>query len=175
MQKILVVIITLAMSSLAQAGSAGNVFSFNAFIFQNGVESSPGGSSDSSINIYDLKFGNISASGLYLGAIYSMYNHEATGSTAEDGKSLGASIGYVGNGGGFIMAHYYLTSEHAKYKKGSGYQLDFGYLTSVSGAFQVGVELVYRNLTYKENEDIPGLESCTIKMLTPMLSLAYSF
>ncbi len=175
MKRLILIITMMAMSSMAQArgGSDGGILlSFNAFMYQQSSESDPGGTGDSSTSIYDLKIGNVGSGGLYLGGIYSVRSHSGTGITSEDGKALGASIGYMGDGGFFIQGHYYLTAENGTFKKGSGYQADFGYLSAVSGAFQVGVELTYRNITYKE---APGLNSYTSKELFPMLTAAFSF
>lgn len=177
MKKLLLVITMMAVATVAQARSSGNgvLLAFNAFIYQTTTTSNPGTSNDDNISIIDIKLGRLSDSGLYLGGIYSTRSHSGTNLTSDNGTALGASVGYMGDSGFYLMGHYYLSAEVAKYKNGSGYQTDFGYLAAVSGAFQVGVELTYRNIEYKKNDDFPGLNSMAVKELMPMLTAAFTF
>lgn len=167
---------TTMMASLAQArGSASGVMlTANAFMYNTNVDVTPGTSAKSENSIYDIKLGYLGGSGLYLGGIYSI-RKETTDSSSLDGKAMGASVGYVGASGFFIKGHYLLSAEYGDFKEGTGIQGDFGYITNVTGAFIVGVELTYRSIEYKKNDTIPGLEKLKRNELFPLLTVGFVF
>lgn len=158
----------------ARGSSSGVMATANVFMYNNTADSTPGGSADSKSSIYDIKIGYLGGSGLYLGGIYTMRS-SSSGSTTTDGKALGASVGYVGATGFFIKGHYLLSAEADEYKEGSGIQADFGYITNVTGALMVGVELTYRSIEYKKNDTIPSLEKYKSTELFPMLTVGFVF
>jgi len=161
-------------TSFAQArSSSGVMVTANAFMYNVTTQDTPGTKVDSKMSIYDFKVGYLTGSGLYLGGLYTMRNQE--NGTSEDGKALGASLGYVGAEGFFIKGHYILSAEREEYKEGTGVQADFGYLTSVTSTFMVGVELTYRSIEYKKNDGIPSLDSRKQEELFPMLTVGFVF
>ncbi|WP_415062456.1 hypothetical protein [Bdellovibrio sp.] len=167
-------LITSAMASFAQArGSASGVMlTANAFMYNTTIETASG-KADSKSSIYDVKLGYLMGSGLYLGGIYSIRNQ--SGASSSDGKATGASLGYVGSSGFFLKGHYILTAENDIYKEGTGFQGDFGYLTNVTGAFIVGVELTYRTIEYKKSDADPSFTKLKQDELFPMLTVGFVF
>lgn len=180
MKNLLLFVLITATASWAQArgyvgGMSGVLLSFNGFLYNQTRDPDPGSSSDDNLYIYDVKLGYLDGNGLYLGGIYTSRNHNGSAISSEDGNALGASIGYVGESGFYIMGHYYLSAKLGDHKDGTGYQGDFGYMTDVSGAFYVGVELTYRNLTYKKNDADPSQNSYSAREIFPMLTAAFIF
>lgn len=157
----------------ARGSSSGVMLTANAFMYNVTTEDTPGSKSESKTSIYDIKLGYLTGTGLYLGGLYTIRNQE--NGTTEDGKAVGASIGYVGVDGFFIKGHYIVSAERGAYKEGTGIQGDFGYLTNVTGAFLVGVELTYRSIEYKKNDSIPTLEKRKQDELFPMLTVGFVF
>lgn len=174
MKNIFVIMTLLLTTGIAEArgGGAGTGFlaDVNAFVY-NSKAKSGNTTAESNTMIYDVKLGYLTGSGLYLGGIYTSRNH--SGTLSDSGSATGLSVGYLGEAGFFIMGHYYLTATNGDYSNGSGYQADFGYLTEVSGAFYVGVELTYRDLTYKKFQGADTTYELT--EMFPMLTLGFIF
>lgn len=163
-------------ASLAQARggtSNGVMVSASAYMYNVTTDSSPGGKTDSKTSLYDLKLGYLSGNGLYLGGLYTIRSQE--NGSSESGKALGASVGYVGSEGFYLQGHYILSAEKGDYSEGTGLQADFGYLTNVTGAMYVGVELSYRSIEYKKNSTIPGFEKMKMDELFPLLTVGFLF
>jgi len=154
------------------ASGSGVLLSFNGFMY-NQTRETNGGSSDDNTYIYDIKLGYLNGSGLYFGAIHTTRNHNGSAISGESGSALGASLGYMGDAGFYLMGHYYLDAKLGDNSKGTGYQGDFGYMGNVSGPFYVGTELTYRNITYTDRNG--GAGNLTVKELFPMLTAAFIF
>lgn len=169
----LAVLLTTSMAaSLAQArGSASGVMVLaNAFIY-NSTDEDNGTKVESKNSVYDIKLGYLTGSGLYLGGLYTIRNSESGGSSS-DGKALGGSVGYVGANGFFVMGHYIASAELGDdLKEGTGIQGDLGYITNVTGAFVVGVELTYRSIEYKKADDSKYKKD----ELMPLLTVGFVF
>lgn len=176
----LVLASTMTMAATAQARGSGSgvLFTLNAFYYSNKAEVQAGGataSSESKNSIYDVKLGYLGGSGLYLGGIYTSRSSDS-GGTATTGTATGASLGYVGSSGFYLMGHYLLSAtEGDNYKEGSGIQADLGYMTAVSGNLIVGVELTYRSITYKKDENNAALTSYKHDEVMPLLTIGYLF
>jgi len=155
--------------SIAARGE-GVLLSFSGFLCNQTRESGTS-SADDNLYIYDLKLGYSMGSGLYAGAIHSTRSRNGSAISGESGSATGASLGYQGDSGLYLMGHYYLTGKFGDYNEASGVQADFGYLTQVSGPFSVGVELSYRNIEYKKD----GAANLRVKELFPMLTAAFTF
>ncbi|UXR63694.1 hypothetical protein EZJ49_11485 [Bdellovibrio bacteriovorus] len=160
-------------TSLA-ATANGVMLTANAFMYNTTVEVTPGTKSESKVSIYDIKLGYLSGNGLYLGGIYTLRNSEA-GNSSSDGNAMGASIGYVGSSGFYVKGHYLVSAELGDNKEGTGIQGDFGYLTNITGALVVGVELTYRSIEYKKNDTAPTMEKLKQDELFPMLTVGFVF
>ncbi|MEN0057342.1 MAG: hypothetical protein AAGB31_00800 [Bdellovibrio sp.] len=165
----------LFIGTMAQARtSSGVLFTGNVYMYNTTEEHTPGSKVDTKSSIYDLKLGYLNGDGLYLGGLYTLRNHDS-GSTSEDGKALGLSLGYIGANSFFIKGHYIVSADKGNYKEGSGYQVDLGYITNITGSFLVGVELTYRSIEYKKNDSISGFDKMKKEELFPMLTVGLLF
>lgn len=172
---------TLAVAAQARGGSGGDgvLMSVNAYYNSDKTESQDVGgtaaTSKSTGAIYDVKLGYLTGSGFYLGGLYTSRSNDVGGSSTS-GSATGASIGYVGTMGFYVMGHYLLSAtEQNVYKEGSGYQADLGYLTAIDGHLVVGVELTWRHINYKKDDNDANLDHYTHEQVLPMLTLGYLF
>lgn len=163
-----------AMSWARGSTMSGIFLAANIFMYNQTTQDAAGNSADANRSIYDLKGGYLNGDGLYGGVIHTRRNYNATGLTSVNGQATGVSLGYIGDSGFYIMGHYYLMGSYDDYKEVSGYQGDFGYLVNVTGSFYVGVELTYRSLDYKKNDNA-AVGNITMKELFPMLTVAFIF
>lgn len=162
----------------AAGATSGVLFSLNAFYTTDKVEVESGGVTstvDAKDSAYDVKLGYLSNSGLYWGGLYTSRSSDIGGSTSA-GTATGASLGYVGSRGFYVMGHYLLSATAGdNYKEGSGMQVDLGYMSAVSGGLILGVELTYRSVTYKKDETNAALDHYKHDEVMPMLTLGYLF
>lgn len=160
------------------SGGSGVMFTLNGFYNTDKTQTQSGGAtttSDTKGAVYDVKLGYLEGDGWYLGGMYTSRSHDAGGSSTA-GSATAGSIGYVGSMGFYAMAHYiFSATEGTNYKQGSGYQGDLGYLTAINGSFIVGVEVTYRTITYKKDENNAALDHYTHDEVMPMLTLGYLF
>ncbi|WII70884.1 hypothetical protein QJS83_10470 [Bdellovibrio sp. 22V] len=163
-------------ASISEARSTGGgvMLTANAFMRNTTSKVGSGSESESKVSTYDLKLGYLGGSGLYLGGIYSISKTEGSGAST-DGKALGGSIGYVGASGFYVQGHYLAQAEYGDWKEGTGFQGDFGYITNVTGAFIVGVELSYRAIEYKKDETDASVSSIKTSELMPLLTVGFIF
>lgn len=151
----------------ARRSSSGVLFTANAFMYN--TEAEQGSASAKSENsVIDLKLGYLGGSGLYLGGMYSTRDMNGA-----DGNAIAASVGYVGSKGFFIKGHYVASAELDEWKEGTGFQVDFGYLSNVTSSFVVGVEITHRSIEYAKHDTVPGKYKLTETM--PMLTLGFVF
>nr|BFD59470.1 hypothetical protein CKG001_15770 [Bdellovibrio sp. CKG001]BFD66700.1 hypothetical protein HAGR004_17220 [Bdellovibrio sp. HAGR004] len=170
----LVVAVSLFSGVSQAATSSGVMLTANAFMYNTTAEITPGTKSEAKSSIYDIKLGYLGGNGVYLGAIYTIRNLQEDSDTTE-GHAMGASLGYVGSSGFYVKGHYLASAELGDNKEGTGIQGDLGYLTNVTGALIVGVELTYRSIEYKKNETAPGMEKLKQDELFPMLTVGFVF
>ncbi|MNK01174.1 hypothetical protein D3C87_189690 [compost metagenome] len=154
-------------------GSGGVMLTANAFMYNQKIDNN-GTEAEANTSIYDIKLGYLGGSGLYLGAIYSLKNTD-DGTNKKDGSAYGGSIGYIGSRGFFIQGHYLASAKFDRYSDGSGYQADFGYMTSVSSSVLLGVELSYRSIEYKKDDNTSATISRKETELTPKLTIGFAF
>lgn len=134
--------------------------------------------SESGTTFYDLILGTMIDANLYVGGIYSTVNNTSKGasiSTSTTGSALGASVGYVFDNGLHILGSYFLSATYQDYKRGTGYEVDLGWRSFVSGSFFIGAKLAYRSLKYTENTTITGFESYTNTSTLPYISFGFGF
>jgi len=133
------------------------------------------GSGETSSNIYDLSFGSLMSSGLYIGALYSTRSDKDSNSSTT-GNAMGASVGFIGDSGFNLIASYILSATDGEYKKGSGYQLDLGWRHFLSSSFYMGAKIATRSVKYTENETLAaGFESLTYTSTIPYVVLGFGF
>lgn len=176
MKNVLVLAILL-LSSTVYAGrpleKTDIIITANVFIYESKAETSPGGPSESKVTIYDFKGGYLIDRGWYVGAIYTMRSQQS-GSGDESGTALGASGGYYFQNGFYLAAHYIFDAKLGDFKEGSGFQADFGYISSVSSSLYVGVELTHRSISYKSSDTIV-FDKHTVTEMMPMLTVGVRF
>lgn len=139
--------------------------------------------------LLDFNIGYQMGNGLYLGLLYASDSGESKNSSGVTTKATasgyGPSIGYMKNGW-FGHFHYILSSEYdsntsttAKWTKGTGMQVDVGYMMPVSSVFSLGVEMSYRSLEYGTFKDDTGTDITDNKRkvsdMMPRLRLTFIF
>lgn len=163
--------------NIGKDGDNTAILGLSTFYYSSSSES--GGVSTTSTNtIYDLKGGYVTSKGLFLGLLYTMRDDNLPGAVATGGTQLGASVGYYGSSGIHFVGHYITSAKlggnPSAYEKGSGIQADFGYLSSVTSNFFIGVDLSYRSITYKDQGGVTLTNSYKRTELFPMLSLMFT-
>ncbi len=160
--------------SFAKGGSGdGVLLSLNPMYKTQKIESSGVTSADIKSTLMDINLGYQMGNGLYLGLLYITDSIDSSG-TKSSITGYGPSVGYMKNGW-FVHGHYILSSEYDdntsnadKFNKGTGMQVDFGYLAMISGPFYLGVEMSYRALEYK-NAQISNVDVATSLKFTDMM------
>lgn len=138
-------------------GGAGILVSLNTMYSDSKTESTTSGITSTakanSMNT-DLNLGYQMMSGLYLGLLY-VTESGTSGSTKSSVSGYGPSIGYMASNGFFIHGHYIMsaeldddTSTTTKFKKGTGPQVDFGYMMPISSSANIGLQLTYKDVKY---------------------------
>ncbi|HEY8270143.1 MAG TPA: hypothetical protein VIG33_04595 [Pseudobdellovibrionaceae bacterium] len=173
---------TMAFTGIAQArgGGSGILLDLNLYYGSVKVDDVNSGvtthQSDSASAIYDIKLGYLMGEGLYLGGIYTSRSESALNASGTSGSATGASLGYMGSGGFFLMGHYLLSATEGAYKNGTGLQVDLGYKAGVSSGWLVGGELTYRSITYKKNATLSSaFEAREVTEVLPLVSVGYIF
>lgn len=180
MKKILLTLVVVLSSQISHAKSIGKdgdntfILGLSAFYYSSSVDAGAGATARSANTIYDLKGGYVTSKGLFLGGLYTSRNDDLTGAASSGGSQVGASVGYYGSSGIHFVGHYILSSTLGTYEKGSGVQADFGYLSSVTSNFFIGVDLSYRSISYKDQSGISMANSYNRTELFPMLSLMFT-
>lgn len=183
MKKIILLLSSLFLSQTLLAKNIGkeadNTFLLGLSAFYYSANTDDGTFSGRSTNtIYDLKAGYVTSKGLFGGLLYTLRNDDLAGMNASDGSQLGASIGYYGSSGIHFVGHYIFSAKlggfAGAYDKGRGVQADFGYLSSVTSNFFIGVDLSYRSISYKEQNGIALANDHKRTELFPMLSLMFT-
>ncbi len=128
--------------------------------------------------IYDIKGGYVTNKGLFVGGIFTSRTDDFGGTVSAGGSQMGASVGYYGSSGIHFVGHYIFSASlgggAGPYSQGSGIQADFGYLSSVTSNFFIGVDLSYRSISYRELGGVALPSSFTRTELFPMLSLMFT-
>ena len=173
-------LVTSARVAEARGGgtSSGVLFDVNLYYGSSATNLKTTGTETKSENktvLYDIKLGSLSGSGFYWGGLYSSRTTSVLNANGENGSAMGASIGYFGAAGFFIMGHYLVSATYGEYKEGSGIQADLGYKFDIGSGWLLGGELSYRNITYKKNDTVANLESYNVADVLPMLSVGYVF
>jgi uncharacterized protein YjbI with pentapeptide repeats len=183
MKKLFLLTVSLLCSQISLAKNIGkdgdNTFILGLSAFYYSANNSDAtGSSHSTNTIYDLKGGYVTSKGLFIGGLLTSRNDDLGGAASTGGSQTGASVGYYGSSGIHFVGHYIFSAKlggfAGAYEQGSGLQADFGYLSAVTSNFFIGVDLSYRNLTYKELNGAKLPSNFTRTELFPMLSLMFT-
>jgi hypothetical protein len=108
---------------------------------------------------YDVRIGYIFKSGFYFGCLYAGENSDVDNSLPETSRtSFGFSFGYIKWGFQAAATFYPYSRQEItsapnivqSYSKGTGFQVDVGYLYRLNDTFSVGPQLVYKSINYGE-------------------------
>lgn len=126
------------------------------------------GSQDTRTIILDAKLGSApNSNGLYWGGIYRYEDTAFSGGGAKiTGSGIGPSIGYV-NGGGSIIASYFILAERKftsggsenKLSQGAGLQVDVAWTPQFSSNLGLGPQITYRSIKYSKSQIGAGTET----------------
>jgi hypothetical protein len=192
MKKLMLMLVSMvALSSgIASArGSSGGGYltGLNLYYYtQNEEAAMPTATTTKSADTYiDLNLGYIMSNGLYFGLLYFTDSTDHNGARTTGYSGYGPSIGWMFNSGWMIKAHYVLDSTDDKYSttldkwtKGTGLQLDVGYMFPVSSTFHLGAQLVYKSIKFTNYND--GTTDFTTYSYTktetlPQITMAFVF
>lgn len=155
--------------------ASGFIFDFGLYYGQSSAVASPVASNEWSqtIMLYDIKMGYVTDSGFYLGGEYSGRNETNASGGTGNGGTPAVGVGYF-FGNGFSLRGFYRWNETwGGYKDGTGYQIDFGYMTAVTSDFYLGIQLSRRETTFKTHDTIAGFNSWRRTETYPMLSFGF--
>jgi hypothetical protein len=144
--------------------------------------------SDDTTMYINFKAGYMFDMGLYVGAVYDMYN-SASGDGGEDKSTrggYGASLGYMSEGGFSIFFSYLLAADGTyksgstdwKFTGGSGMIFDIGYGFEINSNFRLGPVLSYRSYTFTtldNNGTEVDIDKWTETEIFPMVGLFFNF
>ncbi len=113
------------------------------------------------------------------GVVYALSSNDSSSSSR---TSYGLSAGLFSEKDFYLNVNYFLSSKYnlgfgTEYTKGSGYEIDLGFLSKVTSSFYVGLALAIKNFTYSEQTSFLGTTSisATHKDVMPMFTFAVSF
>jgi hypothetical protein len=116
-----------------------------------------------------------------------IYSQSASDSSDASRTSYGVSTGYYSDKDFYINLHYFFGSKYTfgntEYSKGSGYELDLGFVTKITSSFYAGLMFGRKEFKYSEsttNLGFPGgtttsEASSTHRELIPMFTFAVVF
>jgi hypothetical protein len=169
----------LLISFVFTSTAAANDMQFSASLlkFDRETEGPTIGTGEQKWLMYDLKLGTLLSKNFYLGAIYSAYDEDVSG-TQNKRSMWGGTVGYHGDNGCFIDGSYFLQAQLAlggvHLKSGSGYAIDLGCNTMVGSSFFFGVQGSYKSVSYSKKEAVSETNKEKSE-LYPMLNLGLVF
>lgn len=156
-------------------GFAGTLVDFGICYSQSKATATPsvGNTWDNSTSIYDVKLGYINDSSIYLGAIYTARADNQASANQTSGSSTGLGLGLFSYSGFNFRAYYKFGDTFGDYKDGAGYQFDMGYAINPTSSFYLGLNISFRESTYKTNATIAGFDSWSRKETYPFVTLGF--
>lgn len=142
-------------SSLFSSFATAQIVFAPSFSYISEKQDDNGAISENKLTFYDFRLGYIHASGLYLGAMYSMTGIADT-NNSNSGYAAGPTLGFSHYSGFYGLFTYYLiaeqnTSSVQKYTGGMGPQIDIGWAFPVTPMFHLGPQLSYRSVKYDKS------------------------
>jgi hypothetical protein len=130
---------------------------------------------ESSTSVYDVKLGYIDESHLYYGAIYTSRGDNQLSLNQTSGSSVGVGLGYFGYNGFNLRGYYKFNDVFGQYEDGTGYQFDLGYAINPTSSFYAGLNVSFRETTYKTNNSIAAFQSWARKETYPFITFGFLF
>jgi len=153
------------------------VFSLNTIYLDRDYDDN-GTTSESKITDTDLRLIRVDKK-FAVGGIYSISSNDSSNSSR---TSYGISAGYYSDKDFYLNAHYFLSSKYkfngtTEYTKGSGYEIDLGFLSKITSSFYVGLMVAHKSFSYSEMtvNGVSSSTSATHKELIPMFTFAVVF
>lgn len=152
-----------------------------ALMYQSYKTDSNGTTSESTQTDYDIKFGYLMTSGLYLGVIYDNQTHGGGGSSYPTRTGYGAVVGYHTGNWTFDLDYYLSSTRNSSattsYTGGTNMQVDIGYDIPLSSSFYLGWQLAYRMYAYNSVTNNGTSSSTDFKMteIQPLIRLGFNF
>ena len=186
MKKIIYSILLIFGSSLSAASPEGGrggsiIISGNVGAYQTKDETGDVVNHDTQVTSTDGQLGFVFSSGIYIGGIYGNSISKIQGAaTKPEMIHHGASLGYMTNGGLFLIGHYITEAEIKKATatadrtEGSGSQVDLGFVKNLVGPIFVGAQISSRNLEYKKLDTAGVLTESehSVKELFPAIRIS---
>ena len=153
------------------------VFSLNTIYLDRDYDNN-GTKSQSKVTDTDLRLIRIEKNWAY-GGLYSMSSNDASDASR---SSYGLTVGYYSEKDFYINVSYFLASKYSlgtgtDYTKGSGYEVDLGFLSKITSSFYAGLMIGMKNFSYTEQTTggVKSSVSATHKEVIPMFSFAVRF
>ena len=165
MNKLKVFVFAVSISSLvavanaqeAGGGSGSFILSGNFGAYNSKEQTGDTVNRDTQVSSTDAQVGYVFRSGIYVGGIYGnsvMKIKDAA--TKPEMTHTGGSLGYMTSGGLFLIGHYFSEARIEKVTatadrtKGTGTQVDVGFVKNIGGPIFVGAQVSSRELEYEE-------------------------
>ena len=118
-----------------------------------------------------------------------IYSKSANDSSSASRTSTGLSVGYYSEKDFYLNLHYFLNSKYSstgvEYSKGSGYEIDLGFLSKITSSFYAGLVIARKEFKYSEQTSTgmgfppvaPGTSTAEVSHheLIPMFTFAVVF
>jgi hypothetical protein len=176
MRNLTVLFISLFISQLASADLfRSTVISMNTIYLDRDYNNN-GTLSQDKITDTDFRLMRVEKHWAY-GAIYSQSASDASDASR---RSYGLSVGYYSERDFYLNYHYYFSTKYGfpgtEYTKGSGYEIDLGFLSKVTSSFYVGLVFAIKNFSYTEQQSGGSTTSVNVsqKEVMPMFTFAIS-
>ncbi|MGZ3689914.1 MAG: hypothetical protein ACXVAX_00335 [Pseudobdellovibrio sp.] len=158
-------------------GFAGTLFDTGFYYSQTEATATPASNNTwkSSTSIVDVKLGYITENHWYYGALYSGRGDDQLLPTTTNGSGFGLGLGYFWYNGFNLRGFYRLNEAFGDYTDGSGFQLDLGYAINPTSSLYLGLNLSYRDVTFKTNKTIAGYQPLDRRDTFPFITVGYLF
>ncbi len=172
MNKFKIIVSTLSLSSLlsvanAQEGGGGGnrggggngsfILSGNFGAYNSKDQTGDTVNRDTKVSNTDAQVGYVFTSGIYIGGIYGTSEMKIKDAVSKPEMThSGGSLGYMTSGGLFLIGHYFSEAKIEKATatadrtKGTGSQVDLGFVKNIWGPLFVGAQISKRDFEYEE-------------------------
>lgn len=173
----LLILMTISSLSASADLSRSTIFSLNTIYIDRDYNNN-GVTSKSKQTDTDLRLTRVEKNWSY-GAIYALSSNDSSDANR---TSCGLSVGYYSEKDFYMNLNYFLSSKYSfngssEYSKGSGYEVDLGFLTKITASFYAGILIGIKNFSYSEQR-IGGVTSdvsVTHREVLPMFTFAVNF
>lgn len=172
---LLIIVILAGLSARADL-SRSTIFSLNTIYIDRDYDNN-GVTSKSKQTDTDLRLTRVEKNWSY-GAIYALSSNDSSDANR---TSYGLSVGYYSEKDFYLNFNYFLASKYAfgsnEYSKGTGYEVDLGFLTKITSSFYAGLLIGIKNFSYTEQRigGVTSSASINHREVLPMFTFAVDF